>query len=354
MRRASIYIVVLILISIVTLIGIKHFQDRQPLNSFNRNFLKIRIDLLNFHELSDNHYTFVNQTAKSISIRNYSDRLNIYDISYDLNIIDTLELKYPHGFLDKRANVSFDVLNNDIYLMNSLGILHILKYGKSLSFNHPNIHVDKLQAVDSNTIIVRNTTKSIDNTILEISKLSIKEKIPLIKKYFLPKTKDAFFANDGYLHYDKTTNQIFYMYFYKGFVTCLDTNLNLRYISKTIDTVRNVNIVTKELELDINGNSVKKSLMTKPPSFVNYYITTHNKYFYILPRLRADNEDKINSSTKEVIDVYNTNDGKYSYSFYVPKYRNLNLREFLITDKLMFAFFGKYIVSYRIKDGSVN
>ena len=165
------------------------------------------------------------------------------------------------------------------------------------------------------------------------------EKTPIINDTI------AGIASDGLLHYDKINNLLTYVYYYhNGFVT-LDTNLNLAYKGKTVDTLYTFQTVT---------NSSAKSGVIEYTNFapsrkVNKISCVDNGKLYNNSSLKADNESRQDYINKDVIDVYTLKDGSYTGSYYIPTYKGERLQQFKVFDKIIVALYEDYIVTYSIK-----
>lgn len=141
------------------------------------------------------------------------------------------------------------------------------------------------------------------------------------------------------------------MFYRRGEFLCMDTNLNVVYKAKTIDTVHNANIKT-ELRNETSGDGTKvlKRILSTPPNLVNIYYTISGNQLFILSALRADNETQYEFSRNSSIDVYNTVNGSYLYSFHLPKYNNELLRQFEIKGNLLIGIYDHYVVTYHLKN----
>lgn len=140
------------------------------------------------------------------------------------------------------------------------------------------------------------------------------------------------------------------MYFYRGLVLCLDTNLNLKYKLKTIDTVTKAAIkigLYKEKLKD--GSSISRITQTTPTELTNRYLTTYEDKIYILSGLKADNDLTTEFNKNQPIDVYSINNGKYLYSFYIPKYKEQKVNFFQIKKNKIIAIFGTNLVTFDLK-----
>jgi hypothetical protein len=124
-----------------------------------------------------------------------------------------------------------------------------------------------------------------------------------------PKLSDAGFSYDGHLSYDRKSNKLFFVCYYNNKITCFDTSLNLIYTANTIDTISSPNIEIRRTKTSIT--------LSKPPITINPKSVVREGILYVISKLRADNEHK-DISDNVVVDMYNSADGNYNGSFYLP------------------------------------
>lgn len=163
-----------------------------------------------------------------------------------------------------------------------------------------------------------------------------------LNSYIPEKQIDGYFCTDGQFTHDNRSNRLVYMYYYRGSFTCLDTNLNVVYQSKTIDTVKYVNIRLKQVK-----NKVTHST---PPNLVNKRVCVTNDRVYMQSALKADNETSSDFEDSEVIDVYNLENGKYINSFYIPRLEKKKLTEFKIYNNTLVVLYNHILAIFEIPD----
>ncbi|MNY31772.1 hypothetical protein D3C86_1659470 [compost metagenome] len=86
--------------------------------------------------------------------------------------------------------------------------------------------------------------------------------------------------------------------------------------------------------------------MAKPPLYVNKRGYSSGNNLYIHAALAADNEDPKRFKQREVIDVYQLDNGKYSHTIYLPK--NKRLTGFVVHDDVLIALHERYLTTYSI------
>src|SRR5690606_29221831 len=90
----------------------------------------------------------------------------------------------------------------------------------------------------------------------------------------------------GVLHYDPGAARLVYVYYYRNQFLCLDTNLNVQYKGRTIDTVSHAHIKVASLA------SEGKQTLTSPGGVVNRLSCMDGKWVYVNSKLMANNERK--------------------------------------------------------------
>ncbi len=319
-------------------------------NGFRRKFMPVTIKVKNALNLPSNLYGFVGGGEERLILKNYADHLHLFSVDSNFNTLDTIKVQYPSSF-NTTTNIYKDMQSPLIYFSNPYGDIYVYNSDRLGSYKIANFRFDNLKAISRNTIIVRARHKDGMELNRNLAKLVLSDSVILNKQYFLPKQVSSFFTNDGLLYFDKEYSRVLYMYFYRGEYLTLDTNLVLVYKGKTIDTTKTIQIKTSVFnEKTKEGNIDKQITPIKPPRFVNRFITSSKGKIYVLSALKADNEIKSDFSSNQVVDVYSIIDGKYLYSFYIPKYKNKNLNEFQIREKRLIAIFGSSLVDYVFVD----
>jgi hypothetical protein len=131
----------------------------------------------------------------------------------------------------------------------------------------------------------------------------------------LEKQLDGVFCTDGMMHYNKESNQLVYLYYYRNQFMVMDTSLNLLYRANTIDTTSRARIKTGSFQL--NDSQISKTLAS-PPFFVNKKSAVSGNWLFVNSNLLAKNEHPKAFDHGAVIDVYDlSKNGAYAFSFYI-------------------------------------
>ncbi|HMH34150.1 MAG TPA: hypothetical protein VK543_14030 [Puia sp.] len=162
------------------------------------------------------------------------------------------------------------------------------------------------------------------------------------RSYMIEKQKEGLFSTDGMIRFDRLSNRLVYIYYYRNQFICLDSNLNFRYQSRTIDTISQAKINVVRIA------SENKIVLAAPPLLVNNLSCIDQDILYInSPRL-ANNENEKGFASYSVIDMYSLKDGSYKYSFNIPDYKGQKLRNFSVINHRIVAFQGHFMLTYKL------
>ncbi|SFW76168.1 hypothetical protein SAMN02927921_04080 [Sinomicrobium oceani] len=160
----------------------------------------------------------------------------------------------------------------------------------------------------------------------------------------LEKQVDGIFCTDGELHYNRKNNHLIYVYHYRNQFIGMDTDMNILYKGKTIDTVSHAKIkVTK-----IRAEGSDRFILAAPPLIVNKKSYADGNHLFIHSNFIAKNEEITDSRHKSVIDVYSLKNQRYIYSFYIPGYDGKQIRDFAVYDNALIALYDNDIIAFGI------
>lgn len=153
---------------------------------------------------------------------------------------------------------------------------------------------------------------------------------------------DGIFSTEGELHAQPADNRLVYIYSYRNEFIVTDTNLHVRYIAHTIDTVSRVKFTVSSIP------SEGKLTLSSPPTFVNKESCVSGNYLFVHSGLRADNDESAMYDVGSPIDVYSLIDGKYLFSFFLPDYQRHKIRDFRVFNNTLIALYDHYAYSYQL------
>ncbi len=159
----------------------------------------------------------------------------------------------------------------------------------------------------------------------------------------LSKQLDGIFCTDGMIQYNPTYHRLIYAYFYRNEFISLDTNLNIMYRGKTLDTNSFIKFTVSSIL------SQAETKISSPPIFVTKKMCLSGPFIYIQSGLLANNEEKDVFESSSVIDVFNIENGSYIYSFHLPNFKNIKMRDFKVKDHILIALYDQYIFNYTLK-----
>jgi hypothetical protein len=227
-----------------------------------------------------------------------------------------------------------------VYLMD--GIKPIIIQGSALNF-----HLDKQIGapyftgailLTDNSLALRCVNQKHENVLM---KKSIGSDV-LKTTRLLEKQVDGLFCTDGEIVKVPGSSKMIYVYYYRNQFLCADSNLNLLYKGKTIDTISHAQIKVA------NIHSTKQITMAAPPLYVNKCACANEKYLFVQSALRANNETDYMIKNVSTIDVYAVKDGKYQFSFYLPDFRGFKVRDFKVYGQSLYALYDHYLYKYQL------
>lgn len=173
--------------------------------------------------------------------------------------------------------------------------------------------------------------------------LALKDGQQVIKKpSLLEKQVDGIFCKDGDLLFDKKTGKVIYVYYYRNQFIVADSNLDLLYKGKTIDTVSIAQI--KIGNIDKEG----KQALASPPTFINKKSCVFNGRLFIYSTIRAKGQYNKLYDHSSNVDVYELTHGNYLFSFYIPDVQEKKLTEFAVSDSTFIGLYGNFVRVFRL------
>jgi|GEM_PF-4808862 len=310
-------------------------------NGFNRIYLKKPIKIQAISSLKNENYSFVKLTPNLISLYNFNMPYNLLEISADLKTMRQKRINFVQNGdkFDGLNKVAF--IDRDTFILSGasstaykIGIYSktntegkLTRYG----FYQSEIANDNSFFLVKDTIVDQTKRRVLSN---------VNWKGEINHSYMPPKQIDGYFCTDGLFKISKKTQHLIYMYYYRGEFICLDSNLNIVYNAKTIDT-----ITQAVFKLKTRGQFI---VHASPPNVVNKRFYIDEEKIYMHSNIKSDNENGKNFKDNGEIDVYNLNNGSYLYSFYIPKLSHGLIKEFIINKNTMVVLYDSAIAVFKI------
>ncbi len=198
-----------------------------------------------------------------------------------------------------------------------------------------------VEPIDSVSLAIRGVSGETRENILGKISLSGSGKIDL-SYGLLTKQIDGIFDTDGTLQYNHQLQKMVYTYYYRNQFIVTDSNLQLDYLGKTIDTISHAQI---EVGTIASKNELK---MAAPPLMVNKTTATYGSYLFVNSQLIGKNEPIHVWERASIIDVYNLKKNTYEFSFYIYGIKKDKLRSFRVLQDKFIGLIGNYIVTYQL------
>lgn len=313
-------------------------------NGFVRNWMSKEISSFKERKIDAPLTKIIGATSTSI-FASFSDPRAVLILDKELRTKDTLGINF--GVPQKKLIPNTIVLDSPmLYLhLNNLSTVIFGDFStRKLKATQikPGIFTKSLQISDS-SMVVRSVALSLDKQVFQKVNCNSGE---VMKELDLFKNQtDAGISTDGTLLYDKNSHQLFYIQFLTNNFYCLDTNLNLIYQSKTIDTT---NFSTVKIGFEQSGSEQGKLVSSEARVVVNISAFIAKGRLFVISGLKADNESLSEFQRNSVVDVYNTSTGAYRGSFYIRKVDRHALKSAMIIDDCIVALYDKQMVMYKL------
>lgn len=341
-RRKIVLISICMLTSICTVCGLYAYTSRY--NHYGNGFVRlfpshIFSGMSEMNLGSTSHY-ICGTDKVCVYLGNYDNPKELMVLDRHLSTFSRQTLVTPDSCIIQKSSASLHVDSPDIFLTD--GVSHYL-----LKWQLPSLRLKEIQQITSNTLALPISATSV---VLKLYNGKIHQSILAKYNFDLPapsnelrikKQVDGFFCSDGELHYSKSLSTLVYVYFFRNQFICTDTNLNLRYYGKTIDT----NTKAKIKVAAIRNNTYT---LSSPPMYVNNTSCVDDNQLYINSGLKATNESKEQFDQSSVIDIYSLKTGLYKYSFYVPDFNGKKITNFKVDDRQLFVVQGKNLSVYQL------
>jgi len=155
---------------------------------------------------------------------------------------------------------------------------------------------------------------------------------------------DGGIITDGQLYFDKGTDRLYYIYFYKNAVMAFDSSLHTAQRFSTIDTVGSFNI---KIALVNNDGATAYTNIT-PAHVINKANYVHDGLLFNMSLLKADNESDVSFSGNSILDVIDVRNGTYLGSIRFPVHNGGKLSRFIISDSSLIGLYTNSIVMYNL------
>jgi uncharacterized membrane protein YphA (DoxX/SURF4 family) len=178
----------------------------------------------------------------------------------------------------------------------------------------------------------------------EIGKLTLSDLKTTYNADLLEKQVDGIFCTDGMLHYSSSLHQLIYLYYYRNQYLLVDSSLQLHFRGRTIDTVSRVQVKTAALKY--SGH--QSNQLINPGATVNKRSCVYQHWFFVISQVKATNENFVLYDASTGIDVYDLIEHRYLFSFYLPDFQGMKVKDIVAAEGQLFVLFGNRIERYTL------
>lgn len=312
-------------------------------NTFVRRFPHFPAVFAKEINLGSSNYYFAGADNDKIYLGNYSAPLQITEVSKE----GTIE---QHAVQLSRKNLPFTSIQIKVmppYFFVVDGNVPTIFKGKMSDWLAKYTIKGKsyfsiIQPIDSTSLILRATLISSKTNTLGRINLNDTTKLSFAPE-LIQKQIDGVFDTDGQLHYDTFNKRIAYVYTYRNEYIVADSNLNLLHRGNTIDTV-------SQAKLDVvTVKSNGETKLASPPLIVNKSSALHKNLLFVNSQLAGQYESLEMWKKASIIDIYDINNKKYVFSFYIYDVGHKKLRNLYVQGNHLYALIDDKLILYKLR-----
>jgi len=346
MKRRDAYVLAAIGITAIATIYLMAFYANKPnekKNGFSRQFILNAITEVRNIELNEKPESIIGESKDHIYlIGEVPDK--IIAVNYQLKSKEIITIPILSEEEHTKTIPIVDFPDVYIFTQNSKLVIKYNLVSKQIMKNNLNEMFSKGLPILNNSFILRTMDSTKSDQVFK--KIVIgNDTHSKVANDILEKVGDGGFSTDGMLYYDKHSKNLCYTFFYRNGFIAMDSDLNLLYRARTIDTITIPQLYGKK----IVSKSKVSFTYSGTPTFINLRGSVNNSRLFLRSALKADNEDATRFLQNSVLDVYDTKNGNYRGSFYLPTYGNKKAAEFKVLDGLLVAIYDKTILVYKLK-----
>ena len=329
----------------VTLLFAFSEQQMHRNNAFQRRYIPHPIEKMHSFDLKYSSYYFAGSGNGKVYLGNSTAPLLMTVVDSSFRDTTTTMIQLDQMELPYRA-VKLYVTPPKFYVTD--GTVPIILQGatadwKAATKMQGDFYFNHAYPINTHTLAVQSNSSGNGENILGV--ISFKDSIKgIFNNQLLEKQVDGRFDTDGRLIYNDHLDKLIFTYYYRNEYLIINPHLSLEQRGRTIDTisVAQLHIAenTAKGQRKLGGNTV----------MVNKNTATSKELLFVdSPRLgKLEPESMINEAN--IIDAYRFNDKSYEFSFYLYKHENSKAREILISNGMLYALQGNFLVAYKIND----
>lgn len=331
-------------IGIVTLLFVFSEKKMQRNNAFIRRYPHHPLLSKDTVDLKYNSYYFAGVTDNYIYLGNYTAPLNVFQVSLDLKDTISYRIKLSDRHTEYKSP-RVRVLDSIFYLMDGqapvINTGNITNWEVTKTYNNIGFFT-VIEPIKKDTLGIRTISSVSGKNVLGSIKLS-NNSITELYADMLDGTLDGYFDRDGMLVVNDDKQKLIYVYYYKNEYLVIDPGFKLFEKKKTIDTITKAVLDVQEFK------SKNQSALGSGTITVNGASASSGNYLLINSSRMGKYEPDQDLKRVSIMDVYNLDDGSYSFSFYLYRHNQENLLGLKLKGKNLYVILDTYLIRFEFK-----
>ncbi len=344
-RRKLLYLGVLLVTASATVtvlfLSSEHIIKKE--NNFTRRYMPHPVTEERRLTLPGDAYYFAGAAQDQVWLGNTGAPFLLTSADSALTALKEMKIEPDHSPYLFRS-IQLAVSGNRFYAYDgSVPVIYSGELGQAeaKTLSHKQAYFDQLEIIDSLSFGIRAQSSKTRGHVLGL--LTPQADPPLeLNDQLLKHGQDGIFGADGQLLQDPATEKLIYLYYYRNEFAVTDYAMREYTNYYTIDTA-GVQLV-KSVRLPSGAEQ-----MSAPPVTVNKKASAYGGLIFIESDRPGLHEDKTLWKRAAVIDVYSTEEQRYTGSFYITRPENIKRIQFLATDRHLFVLTGSELIRYRFE-----
>lgn len=318
-------------------------------NAFQRRYIPEPLDLLKEILLEGNSYYIAGMEPEKIYLGNYNAPLYLDEVDIKTGTISKFRVTVSNTTLPYRR-VRIAVKAPYYYLGD--GTVPILFRGtieeRKARPYYEEAYFTHFTLADTSRIGLVSISANSGNTTLGVLHKE-KEKLGhTFNDSIISEQVEGVIDADGSLLWNAQNQTFIYVYRYRNSFEVMDAQLKHLFTGRTIDTISEA-----ILDLAYYKDTAQYKLGAKSV-VVNKASTTYGDYLFIESDRLGKFDDEDLTEVASIIDVYNTAERTYAFSFYLYHDKGKKLTDLRVDGKLLIAIFGETLKLYKLKPAYFN
>jgi|26BtaG_2_1085354.scaffolds.fasta_scaffold00078_10 hypothetical protein len=331
-------------IAAVTLLFVFSEKKMHRNNAFIRRYPHHPLLSKDTIDLKYNSYYFAGVTDNYIYLGNYTAPLNVFQVSLDFKDTISYRIKLSDRHTEYKSP-RVRVLDSTFYLMDGqapvINTGNVANWEVTKTYNNIGFFT-VIEPIKKDTLGIRTISSASGKNVLGSIKLS-NNSITELYADMLDGTLDGYFDRDGMLVVNDDKQKLIYVYYYKNEYLVVDSGFKLFERKKTIDTITKAVLDVQEFK------SKNQSALGSGTITVNGISASSGNYLLINSSRMGKYEPNQDLKRVSIMDVYNLDDGTYSFSFYLYRHNQENLLGLKLKGRNLYVILDTYLIRLEFK-----